>query len=348
MSVFDIKDKSWKNLISVPWISTFSNVSIAWMGKNHLILFGSNTEQDGAILVAYNVVLGVGSCSYPMKMYTKESKLYCFDNRIILQGSNHIAMLPYILETDRNLSSLLGSHNNMSENVMEIAEWGTEGKPDFTFGYDIKDLWFQGLAERNICSQIMSMLIEKHDLEVAFKQLLQFTDIPESVIVSLIVCTIKLINTNNVDVTDGKALKILCSCEDVNMSCNLLKYLLQIPFSDALIITHIRNVLSLDDALFLMSFVSLLLRDSELNMEHESKLYDWCILLMDTFYQQYLMTNDSKVSDVLRNIQEIVFSLIDNLQMVDKIMPLLDKILHGTPISEQKTISCYAIDLLSL
>ncbi|CAF4927584.1 unnamed protein product [Pieris macdunnoughi] len=350
LSVYDIKTKSWKNMVSVPWISTLSSVSIACMEKNHLIMFGSNTEEDGAILVAYDVVLGVGSCRYPLKMYTTEAKLYSFNNRIILQGSNHIAMLPYMLETDRNISSLLGSHNIISENVMEIVSWDASGKSDLVIGSDIKHLWLKGLAERTVCSQIMSALIEKDDFEALYKTLLQFTDIPESLIVSLIVYTVSMLNSNDIDVTNDEEIRILClsDCHKKNKKGDLLKYLLQIPFSDALIIAHLRQLLSLDDALLLISFIAHLIMDTELDMERESKIYDWCILLLDTFYQQFLMTNDPKVTYVLQKIQKIVESLIHDMQLIDNVMPLLGKMLHGTPISEQKTTSSYVIDLLNI
>ncbi|CAK1544827.1 unnamed protein product [Leptosia nina] len=348
LSVYNLITKSWKKMVTVPWISTSSCVSLAWMGENHLILFGSNTDEDGAILVAFNVILGVGSCKYPMKMYTKDAKLYCFNKRIILQGSNHIAMVPYVVETDRNLSSLLGSHDIIPDNVTEIADWGTPTVPLFPVGNVIKDLWTKGLTERNLCAQIIPLLIEKNDLKGILEVLNEFKDIPESVIVSLLSYAIKIINPNSIDVTDEDAVQNLCFSEENKEKIELLKYLLQISFSDAIIIPHLRNSFTLSGALFLISFIVHVINDLEIHIVYESKLYDWCILLMDTFYQQYLITKDNKVTYVLDKLQKLTVSLIDNLNTINKAMPVVDKLIHGNQVPEEKALSSYTIELINI
>ncbi|KAL4719177.1 hypothetical protein ACJJTC_017601 [Scirpophaga incertulas] len=128
LTAYNLAEKTWKSIGSVSCISTLSRVSMAWMGKHHLVLFGSNIEQDGAIIVAYNVVLGVSSCKYPMKMYSEGARLYCYNDRLILETSNHIGMLPYVLETKRNLSSLLGSQEIIQDDCMEIANWDSSNE----------------------------------------------------------------------------------------------------------------------------------------------------------------------------------------------------------------------------
>lgn len=358
LSVYNFEKKDWRIIGSVPWISTDSSVSVAWMGKNHLILFGSNIEQDGAVIVAYNIVLGVGSCKYPMKMYTEGARLYCFDNRIVLEASNHIGMLPYVLETKRNLSSLLGSHEISTEECTEIADWGTPSTP-FTSSKEIKELVSTGITERNICTQIIPLLLEKNDFRKILKVLKYFKDVPESILVLLISYAIRLVNPNNVNVTDKEEFVNLCSSKIDDKEKRIvqkakfefLNYILEIPASDALLLPCLRNSLTLDEALFLMSYISYLLIDLNRNMtmEYESKLFDWCALLMDAFYQQYLMTKDEKVTYVLDTMQNIIENLVEQLMLVDSVLPKLHQIASGKESNSEIDESLsYTIELMEI
>ncbi|CAG4963131.1 unnamed protein product [Colias eurytheme] len=355
MGVYDIKEKTWKVTFSIPWISTVSEVSLAWMGENNLIFFGSNIEQDGAILVAYNVALGVGSCKYPMKMYTQNAKLYCFNSRILLQASNHIGMLPYILETDRNLSSLLGSHD-VQENQTVIADWGTSDQPLYRISDEMKELLPKGLSERSIFAQIIPSVVKTHDFNHILKALLEFQDIPESNLVMLLNFTLKEMNVDSIDVTNEDEFLKFCSSQldyseenyELASKFVLLNHLLKTSFSDALMLPHLRNGMSLDNGLFLLSYVAYLITETDLNIAHESMMYDWCTLLLDAFYQHYLMIKDEKVSYVLEKVQKVVVGLIDNLNNISSVMPHLDRIINKSQVPEEKVLSTYTIELLNI
>lgn len=328
------------------------------MGKDHLIVFGSNTEQDGAIIIAYNIVLGVGSCRYPMKMYVEGAKLYCFHGRIILEASNHIGMLPYVLQTKRNLSSLLGSHEIIQNECMEIATWDSPTEFQFPINVETKDLIKSGLTERSMCNNVIPPLLEKDDFRAVYQTIKQFKDIPESVLVALLKYSVRLVNPVNIEVTDTEEFSKLCSGQHSTKleqivhkaKFELLNYTLQITFSDALIIPHLRNGLSLDDTLFLMTYMTHLLVNSgkKMDTDYESKLFDWYILLMDAFYQQYLMTKDDKVTLVLQNTLNIVLDLIKQLNNVNEILPVLNKLLSGKIIDNDEDSMSYAIELMQI
>ncbi|CAH2237096.1 nucleolar protein 11 [Pararge aegeria] len=346
---YDLIKKTWKTIGTVPWISTITSVSIAWMGKDHLILFGSNTDQDGAIIVAYNIILGVGSCRYPMKMYSENAKLYCFNGRIILEASNHIGMLPYVLEINRNLSSLLGSHEIKQNNHTEIANWDTPVDPLFNYPKEVKSLLKLGLTERSMCAQVIGKLVEEDDINNINQVIRKFVDVPESVLVILLNYAIKNINPASIDITNHE--EFVKFCKNDSKSFTLLQYLFEIVFSDAMLIPYLRNGLSLDSALFLLNYISYLLVDSDIKIDshYESKLFDWCTLLMDSFYQQYLLTKDEKVSDVLNNVQNVVGNLIDQLTVIDSTLPMLHKIVSGTysDPNDRETLP-YTIEMINI
>ncbi|XP_045767024.1 nucleolar protein 11 [Maniola jurtina] len=346
---YNLLKKSWKTIGNVPWISTAASISMAWMGEHHLILFGSNTEQDGAILVAYNSVLGVGSYKYPMKMYSENAKLYCFNGRIILEASNHIGMLPYMVEVNRNLSSLLGSHEIAQDDFTEIVNWDTPVEPAFVYPVEVKDLLKFGLTERNMCSQVVAKYVEKDDIDNVNRVIRNFVDVPESVLVVLLNYVIKKIDPSKINITNHEEFIKFC-CHD-NQCFALLRYLFEIAFSDAILIPYLRNHLLLDNALFLMTYITYLLVDSDIfiNLHYESKLFDWCILLLDSFYQQNLFTKDEKVSDVLNNVQKVVGNLIHQLIAIDSTLPILHKIAFGTYTnSKDRKALAYTIELVTI
>lgn len=354
MTMYDLTKKSWKTIGSVPWVSTSSGVSIAWMGKNHIIVFGSNTEQDGAIIVAYNIILGVGSCRYPMKMYKEGTRIYCYHDRIILEASNHIGMLPYVLETKRNLSSLLGSHEIVQEECTEFADWGMPIKP-LPVSNEVKELLKLGLTERNICAQVIQPLLEKDNVKKLKKVLKEFKDVPESVVVQLISYVLQLVDTNDVNVTSlqdfAKWFYIFYQTEEAEEKIDLLNYVFQISFSDALLIPYLRESLTLNDTLFLMSYISFLLvdLDSDFDVDYESKLCDWCILLMDAFYQQFLITKDEKVTNVLNSTLSAVTSIVSKLSKIDDLLPLLNKIVSGKLlIDDNEDTLSYTIEMMQI
>lgn len=353
MTLYDLTKKSWKTIGTVPWVSALSSVSLAWMGKNHLLVFGSNTEQDGAIIVAYNTLLGVGSCRYPMKMYTEGARMYCFNDRIILEASNHIGMLPYVLETKRNLSSLLGSHEIIQNECTEIADWGTPTKPLYSVSEEIKELLKLGLTERVICSQILQPYFEKSDCKSIKKVLKEFKDVPESVLVQLLSYTLKLVDYTDADLSSFEEFgqwftDFSEKSKDVH---ELLNYAFEISFSDALLIPDLRKYLTLNDTLFLLAYISHMLIDSEsdFDTDYESKLCDWCILLTDAFYQQFLMTKDEKVTQVLHNTLQVVSSLVKQLDKIDDLLPLLNKFVtrRFKPDESEDTLS-YTIELMQI
>ncbi|CAG9088657.1 unnamed protein product [Plutella xylostella] len=348
MMVYHLVKNTWKTIGNVPWISTLTSLSLAWMGDKHLILFGSNTNQEGGIIVAYNTSLGVGSCRYPMKMYSEGAKLYCFNGRIILESSNHIGMLPYVVETSRSLSSLLGSHEVILDDRIEIADWGKEKKQSYNFTDDVKSLVELGLTERAICSQVIPNLIDSKNNKKISKIIAQIKDIPESILVSLLSYIIKSAKAGEVDVTDKTGFHVFCTKAETQLS--LLNNLFEIPFSDALLIPHLRNGLTLNDAMFLMTYISYLLVDSEKTFgpEYENKLIDWCTLIMDAFYQQYLMTKDEKLTHVLENMRSIVVDLLDQIAVIDNTLPMLNKLLTGKNIEEVEETLPYAIELMQI
>lgn len=350
LTVYDLTNRSWRTIGSVPWLSTFSTVSLAELGQTHLIAFGSNLDQDGAILVVYNIELGVGSCKYPMKMYCENAKLYCFNQRIILEASNHIGVLPYVLEPKRNLSNLLGSHEVILDDQTEIADWGTPTQPLYPFDDRVQELIKSGLTERSICGQLIPTLLEKGNIRNIIYTIQKYRDISESTLVSLLKYGIKSVQTNMNDYTNFEEFLISCNENSAQIEFEFLNSILSLSFSDALIIPHMRNILGLDDTLFLMNYICYLVVDPdlEITVEFESKLFDWCMLLIDAFYQQYLIMKDEKVSLVLENLLNIVNKFLNNLENINKLLPKLNKILAGKDTTDDVDHYTYAIELMQI
>ncbi|XP_059058026.1 uncharacterized protein LOC131851536 [Achroia grisella] len=353
MTMYDIQTKQWDSVGTVPWICTLKKVSLAFMGEDHLIIFGNNSNKDGAVILVYNVLLGIVSYRYPMKMYSDDAKLYCIKKRIILEATNHIGTLPYVLETKRNLSSLLGSHEIGQNEYTTVADWDAAEEPKFGATNEIKELLKHGFTERRICSQLITPLVEQKSVGKIKHLLTHFKDIPESILSVLLKHAVKIFNVNEFDITDREKSVALFNdmvYNEKNMGSGLLNYVLGISFSDALLIPHLREMLTLNDTLFVISYISYLLSHPiiPMSVEREDRLCDWCIMLMDAFYQQFLMTKDERVTQVLQNTLNTVLELTNQLIKIDKFLPVLNKLLNSNSTDDVKEKLPYSIEMMEI
>lgn len=346
LTMFDTYAKSWKVIGTVPWISTDSTVSIAKMGKNHLILFGSNKNQEGAIIVAYNYGLGVGSCRYPMKMYREDAKLYTFHNRIVLEASNHIGMLPFTLEIKRNLSSLLGSHGIMIDDPPEVANWNVTAKPITDLTTLQKNTMELGITERKACAQIIPDLIKKDHYEGLVELLGEFKDLPESVMGTLFRYAVRKLNPDNLDITQEEFSNKFEETDKEEFK--LLNSVFRITICDAMVIPHLREALTIDESLFLLWYIAKVLFQSEepLDLNDESRLFDWLALIMDAFYQQYLISKDLKVTTILTNIEHNVGTQISGLYHCSDVIAEIQRMKSTDNKTEPEQY--YTIEIMNL
>lgn len=318
------------------------------MGEHHLIIFGSDSNEDGAIMVAYNASLGVGSCRYPMKIYVDNAQLYCFNNRIILEAGNHIGMLPYALQVSRSLASLLASHELVEDDSTKFADWGF-GEVSLSVSDDIKHLLNLGLTERAICMQIIPQFLERNDFKNLQKAMTQFKDVPEQMVVMLLEYIANNLKSQTVEMTDKDMFK---QFEAVTNKSKLqfLNSIFKMPVSDAVIIPHLRNNLSLDNAVLLINYISyaLLMPDLKFDVDFESKLFDWCTLLLDAFYQQYLMSKNENITQALENIQKVVRELIRQVEVTNDVLPLVNKLINKSTIEDETESLTYTIELMTI
>ncbi|XP_063363626.1 nucleolar protein 11 [Cydia amplana] len=350
MTAYNLSRRSWQSIGTIPWVSAPSRVSLSWMGQNHIVAFGSNFDRDGAIIVAYNVQLNIGSCKYPMKMYTADAKLYCFGDRIILEASNHIGILPYVIEERRQLSSLLGSHEIVEDDSLEIADWGTAtNKSESQLTWNGKPLK-QGLSERTLCAQVINNIFEESniDCERIIDVLKEFKDVPESVVVLLINHVMKTINEMKTIKEDASISdKVVAAYSEYVSEFKLLDYLLGITVSDSFVLTYLRSSMSLDNALFLLAYVACLLKTGKGVEVEENKLLDWCTVLIDAFYQQYLMTKDEKVTEVLTQTLAVIKDLIQDLDVVNSTIAVMHKLLYTKTVETLEDLP-YSIELMEI
>lgn len=317
------------------------------MGKNHLILFGSNKNQEGAIIVAYNYSLGVGSCRYPMKMYRENAKLYCYHKRIVLEASNHIGMLPFTLESKRNLSSLLGSHEIMIDERPEVANWNVNAEPVTGLTVMQENATRLGITERKACAQSIPDLIRKDEYELLVTLLEEFNDLPESVVGTLFRYATRRLNPDNLDITQAE---FKASMEQTDEeSFKLLNSIFKITICDALVIPHLREALTVNESLFLLWYIARLLFESEepLDLNEESRLCDWLTLIMDAFYQQYLISKDVKVTSILTSVRRNVATQVSGLQSCNEAIAEIQKMkTTGKKLTEDERY--YTIEIMNL
>lgn len=281
-----------------------------------------------------------------MKLYREHAKIYCFHKRIVLEASNHIGMLPFTLETKRNLSSLLGSHDIVVDESPEVADWNIASDPLPELSRFEENAIRLGITERKAGIQIIPDLIKQDQYEQLVTLLDEFRDLPESVIGSLFKYATQRLNPDNSDFTKNEFIKSFDQIDTDKLQ--LLNSICKITVCDALVIPHLRESLTVDESLFLLWYIARLLFVSEepLDDSEESRLCDWLTLIMDAFYQQYLISKEVRVGKVLATVRKLVISQIGGLHNCDKMIAEIQKM--KTSGSKAVAEKYYTIEIMNI
>ncbi|KAL3282718.1 hypothetical protein HHI36_005890 [Cryptolaemus montrouzieri] len=123
-------------------------VSIVSLDKDYIAMYGDNSNQEGALLIIYNMQFKVTQCRQPFKLLTIGAKLWSIQENLILPVGQNLAVVPFYLEKEQ-LSALVGSHrmnpNNTKDvlivhNLKEVTWSKLNDVTDSTINNDVKRL----------------------------------------------------------------------------------------------------------------------------------------------------------------------------------------------------------------
>ncbi|KAG8286204.1 Nucleolar protein 11 [Homalodisca vitripennis] len=248
---------------------------------------------QSALVLIFNTQLYVRQCSMQFKMYTTPARLWAGgQHAVLVVTGQHVAVVPFYLGKQR-LAALVGSQAPDSAPPATLAVWQTtavkeeveELKPDtqpqmFRL---IQTHIEEGLSQRMIAQMLFPIAIDSNDPEGLTTLLKNINDIPESCIIAVLSFCLKDIETPG--------------------HKELLRLVLSLPMTaDLSTLGLLRHKLKLGTVLNLLRQLS----EAMLLTPGDPQLVEWATLLLDAYYQQYLLSRDPAVIEVLSELKAIV------------------------------------------
>lgn len=351
----------------IDFISTDNDVSMCSLDENYIGLYGADCNQEGAALVIYSTQFKVAQTRQSFKLFTDGAKLWLTENAVILPVGQNLAVVRFKLEVEQ-LAALIGSHKNVQKDVdvdikivndLDVVSWVEGNKlkdrdvPDLLKD-KISDLVYQGMPEGLIIEQILPDILASQDTEVLSHCLRYFSDIPEKYLVKilkfLLEAEVSHFKGNKCDISGIS--ELLQPFERVNLLDNILKK----SFNETLLLPHLRSQLTLNNVLLLLDYIYLIGSEDGYVLpglsfvETESKLIDWCTVVIDSSYQKIVLSNDDSVKNVLEKFNELIQSHLQCLTGLRQVTPLLEQIKSQKAINiENKFMnSRYSVEQMSL
>lgn len=327
----------------IDFLSTDYDVSMHSLDENYIALYGAERNQEGAALVIYSTQFKVAQTRKSFKLFTERAKLWLTENLLIVPIGQTLVVVPFKLEVEQ-LTALIGSHKIIQQDVkadvnivhaLDVASWVESHKirdrevPDLLKN-KISDLVYQGMPESIILEEMLPDIIEDQDTKVLSHSLSYFSDLSEKYLAKILKFLLETetlhFKGNRCDIA-GISEK-LQPLERVNLLDNILKK----PFNETLLLPHLRSNLSLNNVLLLLDYIYLIGSDDGYVLpglsfvETESRLIEWCSILIDSNYQKIVLSNDETTKEILQKFNKLIQSHLLCLKDLMEIAPLLELI----------------------
>uniref|UniRef100_A0A1B6LKA1 Nucleolar protein 11 N-terminal domain-containing protein n=1 Tax=Graphocephala atropunctata TaxID=36148 RepID=A0A1B6LKA1_9HEMI len=324
-------------LTTLTGISPRHQTAMLALNSTHVAIYGARANEEGALLLIFNTQLYVRQCSLQFKLYTTPARLWAGGQQAVLVVTGqHVAVVPFYLGKQR-LAALVGSQTPESAPPATLAVWQAtavkeemdEVKPDTqpemlqTIQYHMEE----GLSQRMISQRLFPPALDSEDLEGLTTLLKNITDIPESCIIAVLSFCLK-----DIDTPGHK---------------ELLRLALSLPVTpDLTTLGLLRHKLKLGTVLNLLRQLC----EAMLLTPGDPQLVEWATLLLDAYYQQYLLSRDPAVIEALTELKAIVDKQLEDMKVWQDLESLLLQLQNrqSLPDSSLLTNNTYSIDKITL
>lgn len=348
-------------------VSCKHHVTMTPLNKHYIAMYGANSCEEGATVIIYNLQFRVTQSRQSFKLFTNGARLWCIENNLFLCVGQNLAVVPFKLDMEQ-LASLVGSHklipSDENEDVtivqnLEIASWQARstqvvsGLIPAKINEKVSELALQGLAENQICEQILPEFLEKSDVEAISSCLEYFYDIPELYLSKLL----KFCVSSNSELFKNHPVHSQCFPSSLQPleRCTLVDKILTKSFSDVLLLPHLRNELGLNDVVLLIQYITYLLSEdghylpSMDIVQTENKLIEWSCVILDANYQKFLLSRDTTVKETLILLLNLVSSHLSYICDLKSVAPLLSQLIAGKKVNKiSGSNAYYSIEAVSL
>ncbi|CAG5101383.1 Similar to nol11: Nucleolar protein 11 (Xenopus laevis) [Cotesia congregata] len=104
------------NVITVfSFISTNNPVAMISLNKTTIAIYGADANEEGAVLLIYNIEYKLVEASQKLKLYTKNAKLWCIDDKLLLAANRSLSVAQFKLASQK-MNTMLGSSLKINNN----------------------------------------------------------------------------------------------------------------------------------------------------------------------------------------------------------------------------------------
>ncbi|XP_015112740.1 uncharacterized protein LOC107038255 [Diachasma alloeum] len=341
------------------------------LNESTIAIYGADANEEGAVLIIYNIQFKLVQAIHKLKLYTKGAKLWQMDHKLLLAANQHLAVVSYRLASQR-IETMLGSslrfqrdhHQSDDCDVMEIrestiADWQESvklpekipivGVPK-NIAKQITVYVNEGASDATIQRELIPQLIEGKDVRTIVWCLDNFKDLPEKLLIDLLAFGIRTPEETFVPLQNGSSGKQ----GSVITRHQFLDRIFSVSFSDICLLPHLKASLMFDEVLSLMEYFI-----EKLGCEgggqggveaNDKQLYEWCSLIMDSHYQHYLLSKDPEVLRMFGRLSDILDDHFQVLKEMEELRPMVQRIINGKPlkISSRGFNKFYSIEAIQL
>lgn len=158
---------------------------------------------------------------------------------------------------------------------------------------------------------------------------------------------------------DAARAKTTESLTDDDKVVHGLNAVLSTTFDQELILSHLRTKLDIDDVLYLLNHIFAALESDEVQLEQrpqidnsfgdDEQLIKWVCALIDSHFQQFIISRDDKLINLLTKWKVLVDGLVQDIQQTTSISAALRNLLAGKTIKNESSGSkWYSVEAFKL
>lgn len=147
--------------------------------------------------------------------------------------------------------------------------------------------------------------------------------------------------------------------DDKMINLDLLNVVLSCSFDSVNILSYLRKNLDISSALFLIKHFNKLLTNQKSDLLQNSMscesfdddriILNWACLLIDSHYQQFVLSKDSSIGDELSKLLDLLKEYTDNLKELNSFVPILHNLVQRKVVkNESKYSQWYSIEKVKL
>ncbi|KYM86135.1 Nucleolar protein 11 [Atta colombica] len=312
-------------------INTKYPIVMTHLNETTIAIYGADVTDEGAILMIYNVQFKSAQAVQKLKLYTNDAKLWKVEDKLLLAANRHLAVAPYHLAPQR-IAAMLGSSlrfkndndSNDTDDIIVIqeatmAQWDKNrtlarnasiGQIPLNISKKICAYLNEGWSDSAIQETVIPLLMESGDVASICWCLDTFKDLPEKLLVDLLVFILKSPDKVFVLLQNGTTDSTLKASNPYSRD-NFLDRVFSISYSSVSLLPHLKTGLTFDQVLKLLEYLMCKLNEKTDSLDDNSQpndqqLYEWFCVLLDSHYQHYLLSQDMHIMELFNRLDSVL------------------------------------------